>query len=288
MANNSIQVFQSPQFGQVRTAGTSDNPLFCLADLCKAVGLSNPSSVKARLDAEDVQLIDLHALNSTEGIGAGNTVSNFVTESGFYDVLLQSSSPKVKPFRKWVTSEVLPSIRKTGGYGMYQVPQTFAEALMLAAQQQQQLEVAQAEQVRLQLEVQHKDTIIQEQAADVAFAQTIKASDTNIKLGDFAKVLASNGYIIGPDRLFKWLRENGFIFGDKNRPVQRYIDMGLFTFHEGPVRNAYHRDGSPVIGLTPYITPKGQCYIIERLNDGRLYMERKIQKPQPQQLSINY
>lgn len=113
---NSIQVFQSPQFGQVRTAGTSDNPLFCLADLCKAVGLQNPSSVKARLDAEDVQLIDLHALNSTEGTGAGNTISNFVTESGFYDVLLQSSSPKVKPFRKWVTSEVLPSIRKTGGY----------------------------------------------------------------------------------------------------------------------------------------------------------------------------
>ena len=170
----------------------------------------------------------------------------------------------------------------------FQVPKTFAEALMLAAQQQQQLEVAQAEQVRLQLEVQHKDTIIQEQAVDVAFAQTIKASDMNIRIGDFAKVLASNGYIIGPNRLFDWMRENGFIYGEKNCPVQRYIDMGLFTFHEGPVRGAYHRNGKPVIGLTPYITPKGQHYIIERLNDGRLYMERQIQKPQPQQLSINY
>ena len=133
---NSIQVFNSPQFGQVRTAGTSDNPLFCLADLCKAVGLSNPSSVKARLDAEDVQLIDLHALNSTEGIGAGNTVSNFVTESGFYDVLLQSSSPKVKPFRKWVTGEVLPSIRKTGGYSVQQLSRKELLQLALEAEEE--------------------------------------------------------------------------------------------------------------------------------------------------------
>lgn len=276
-----IQVFQSPQFGQVRTAGTSDNPLFCLADICKALELRQ-GDVRQRLTDGVVSTQPI-----LDSLGR-EQVANFVNEDGLYDVILDSRKPEAKQFRKWVTSEVLPSIRKTGGYGMYQVPQTFAEALMLAAQQQQQLEVAQAEQVRLQIEVQCKDTIIQEQAADVAFAQTIKASDTNIKLGDFAKVLASNGYIIGPDRLFKWLRENGFIFGDKNRPVQRYIDMGLFTFHEGPVRNAYHRDGSPVIGLTPYITPKGQCYIIERLNDGRLYMERKIQKPQPQQLSINY
>ena len=155
-------------------------------------------------------------------------------------------------------------------------------------EQQQQLEIAQAEQTRLQLEVQRKDTIIEEQAPDVAFAQTIKASGTNIKLGDFAKVLSSNGYIIGPNRIFDWMRENGFIFGKKNRPAQRYIDMGLLTFHESPVPGKYHRDGSPVIGLTPYITPKGQHYIIERLNDGRLYIERQILKLQPQQLSINY
>lgn len=109
-----IEIFKNESFGEVRVAGTSEEPLFCLADVCKAVELSNPSSVKARLDEEDVQLLDLHALNYTEGIG--NSKANFVTESGFYDVILQSSSPKVKPFRKWITSEVLPSIRKTGGY----------------------------------------------------------------------------------------------------------------------------------------------------------------------------
>ena len=281
MANNSIQVFQSPQFGQVRTAGTSDNPQFCLADICAVLDLSTHKVVQ-RLSGEVLSKYPI-----TDSLGR-EQVANFVNEDGLYDVILDSRKPEAKQFRKWVTGEVLPSIRKTGGYGMFQVPQTFAEALMLAAQQQQQLEVAQAEQTRLQLEVQHKDTIIQEQAVDVAFAQTIKASDMNIRIGDFAKVLASNGYIIGPNRLFDWMRENGFIYGEKNCPVQRYIDMGLFTFHEGPVRGAYHRNGKPVIGLTPYITPKGQHYIIERLNDGRLYMERQIQKPQPQQLSINY
>lgn len=115
---NEVQIFDNPQFGSIRTAGTADNPLFCLADVCKAVGLVNPSSVRQRLDNEDVQLLDLHALNYTEGNRVGNSLTNFVTEAGFYDVILQSSSPNVKPFRKWVTSEVLPSIRKTGSYSV--------------------------------------------------------------------------------------------------------------------------------------------------------------------------
>ena len=114
--NSDIQIFNNEKFGKVRIAGTPDNPLFCLADICKAVELKNPSSVKARLDAEDVQLIDLHALNHTEGSSVGNTMANFINESAFYDVILQSCSPKVKPFRKWITSEVLPSIRKHGAY----------------------------------------------------------------------------------------------------------------------------------------------------------------------------
>lgn len=114
---NEMQIFSNPAFGQVRTAGTPENPLFCLADVCNAVELTNPSSVKSRLDREDVQLIDLHALNYQM---AGNSMATFVNEAGFYDVLLFSTSPKVKPFRRWVTHEVLPSIRKTGQYSIAQ------------------------------------------------------------------------------------------------------------------------------------------------------------------------
>lgn len=137
---NDIKIFENEQFGKIRTAGTSEEPLFCLADICKAVELTNPSSVKSRLDKDDVQLIDLHALNITEGSMVGNSMATFVTESGFYDVILYSKSIKVKPFRKWITSEVLPSIRKTGQYSMFKVPQTFAEALRLAADQQEMIE----------------------------------------------------------------------------------------------------------------------------------------------------
>lgn len=114
---NEMQIFSNPAFGQVRTAGTPENPLFCLADVCNAVELTNPSSVKSRLDREDVQLIDLHALNYQM---VGNSMATFVNEAGFYDVLLFSTSPKVKPFRRWVTHEVLPSIRKTGQYSIAQ------------------------------------------------------------------------------------------------------------------------------------------------------------------------
>lgn len=110
-----IQIFSNPQFGEIRTVGTADKPLFCLSDLCKAVELTNPSSVKQRLEKEDTQLVDLHALNGGQEI-IGNSVATFVTETGFYEVLLASSSPKVRPFRRWITGEVLPSIRKTGGY----------------------------------------------------------------------------------------------------------------------------------------------------------------------------
>lgn len=112
---SAIMIFSNPQFGDIRTAGTADKPMFCLADLCKAVELTNPSSVKSRLEKEDVQLVDLHALNGGKEI-VGNSLATFVTETGFYEVLLASSSPKVRPFRRWVTGEVLPSIRKTGGY----------------------------------------------------------------------------------------------------------------------------------------------------------------------------
>lgn len=114
---NEMQIFSNPAFGQVRTAGTPENPLFCLADVCNAVELTNPSSVKSRLDREDVQLVDLHALNCQM---VGNSMATFINEAGFYDVLLFSTSPKVKPFRRWVTHEVLPSIRKTGQYSIAQ------------------------------------------------------------------------------------------------------------------------------------------------------------------------
>lgn len=129
---NAIQIFNNPQFGQVRTAGSSDNPLFCLADVCKALELRAGDVVRRLTDDVVSTQPIVDSLGRTQ-------MANFVNEDGLYDVILDSRKPEAKAFRKWVTSEILPSIRKTGQYST-QVPQTFAEALMLAAKQQMQIE----------------------------------------------------------------------------------------------------------------------------------------------------
>lgn len=106
---NEIEVFRNDEFGEIRTAVVNDEPVFCLMDICKALGMSNPTMVAQRLDEDELTKLNL-------GSRAGET--NFITESGLYAVVLRSDKPTAKKFRKWVTSEVLPSIRKTGAYSM--------------------------------------------------------------------------------------------------------------------------------------------------------------------------
>lgn len=207
---SNIEIFKDSRFGEVRIAGTSEEPLFCLADVCKALDLQNPSQVKARLDEEDVQLIDLQALNLNEGI-IGNTLANFVTESGLYDVIMRSESSKAKPFRKWVTKEVLPSIRKTGSYSiMNKVPQTFAEALRLAAEQQEQIEAQQK--------------LIEVQTPKAEFYDDVVESKDAIPMDRVAKILNMG---IGRNKLFELLR-NEKILMYNNTPYQKYVDLEWF------------------------------------------------------------
>ena len=197
-----IQIFNNPQFGSVRTAGTSENPLFCLSDVCKAVDLSNPSSVKMRLDKDDVQLIDLHALNEGQEI-VGNSLATFITESGFYEVILFSNSPKVKPFRKWVTKEVLPSIRKTRQYGISQNGLSLpdfsnpAEAARAWADMYDKAHTLEAKTQEQQLAIEAKDKKIEEDKPKVVFADAVTSSSSCCLIGELAKILAQNGYKIG-------------------------------------------------------------------------------------------
>ena len=254
----SIEIFKNESFGEVRVAGTSEQPLFCLADVCKAVELQNPSSVKARLDEEDVQLLDLHALNYTEGIG--NSKANFITESGFYDVILQSSSPKVKPFRKWITSEVLPSIRKTGSYSVqqrYEIPQSFSEALMLAAKQAQQIE-------EQQKQIEAKDKKIEEDAPRVLFSKAVETAKRSCLVAELAKILQQNGVNIGQNRLFKWLRKHNYLCSRGqyyNQPTQKAMELGLFEIKQTTINKP---DGSVLVSTTTKVTGKGQVYFVEK------------------------
>lgn len=157
---NEIQIFNNPQFGNIRTAGTPDNPLFCLADVCKALELRQGDVVR-RIDKGVVSTQPLETTGGTQ-------MANFVNEDGLYDVILDSRKPEAKIFRKWVTGEVLPSIRKTGQYGNYPVPQTFSQALLLAAKQQEQIE-----EQRLQLEEQGEEI---EKLANEVMAMKPKAT----------------------------------------------------------------------------------------------------------------
>ena len=176
-----IQIFKNENFGEVRVTEVNGEPMFCLADVCKAIGLTNASSVKSRLDKEDVQVLDLHALNLAEG-NIGNTKANFITESGFYDVLLYSDAPQVKPFRKWVTSEVLPSIRKTGSYAMA-MPKNYAAAL-------RQLADTVEEKERIQLQLAEKTEQLDESKDWYSIKRWAKMHRKNWRKYDWRKLKA--------------------------------------------------------------------------------------------------
>lgn len=253
---NNIVIFNNPQFGQIRTAGSSDNPLFCLSDVCAAVGIVNHRNVKARLDQEDVRLVD----TPTEG---GNQMLNYVTESGLYDTILRSESPNAKPFRRWVTSEVLPSIRKHGAYATEATidsiiadPDNGIRLLKALKEERQQRRLAESKAEML-------EEVTREQAPKVVFADAVIGSSSSILIGELAKVLRQNGINMGEKRLFKWMRDNGYLgtCGERrNIPNQRYIEQGLFTLKT----NTYSVNGQMFCKSTTKVTGKGQQYFINK------------------------
>lgn len=251
---NEVSIFRNESFGEVRVAGTSEEPLFCLADICKVVELQNPSSVKARLDEEDVQLIDLHALNPNAEI-IGNSMATFVNEAGFYDVLLFSSSPKVKPFRRWVTKEVLPSIRKTGSYSVQSLSRKELARMVIEAEEEKE---------RLQLEVKKRDEQIAEDAPRVLFSKAVETAKRSCLIAELAKILQQNGVSIGQNRLFKWMRENGYLCSKGqyyNQPTQKAMQLGLFEIKKTTINKP---DGSVLVSTTTKCSGKGQVYFVNK------------------------
>lgn len=238
---NEVIIFNNPQFGDIRTAGTADNPQFCLSDVCRVLGLT-VKGVNQRLDKG---VISTYPLETAGGVQQ----AIFVNEDGLYDVILDSRKPEAKAFRKWVTSEVLPSIRKTGGYNTG-IPNSFAEALRLAADQQEKID--------------EQNRLLAEQAPKVAFANAIEASKSSCLIGELAKIITQNGYEIGQNRLFGWMRSHGYL-GTKgeryNIPNQQYVEQGLFEMKKG-VRSG--NDGVLHTTITTKVTGKGQSYFINK------------------------
>ena len=239
---DNLQIFKNSEFGEIRTVVVNCEPMFCLVDICKALEIKNATDVAKRLDEDERTRLNLGRQGET----------NFITESGLYAVILRSDKPNAKKFRKWVTSEVLPSIRKNGGYIAGQENMTddelMAKALMVA-----------------QNKIAEKDKQIERMKPKEIFADAVSASETSILVGDLAKLLKQNGVDIGQKRLFDWLRANGYLIkrkgADWNMPTQKSLELGLFE-----IKESTHIDGNGcnVTTRTPKATGKAQIYFINK------------------------
>ncbi|MCM1296952.1 MAG: phage antirepressor [Muribaculaceae bacterium] len=258
---NNIQIFQNSQFGEVRVIIADNNePMFCLADVCMALGIQNHRNVKARLDEDDVRLMD-----TIDNLGRNQKVT-YISESGLYMAILRSEAEKAKPFRKWVTSDVLPSIRKHGGY---LTSQKIEEALLnpdvlirlatnLKEERQKRLEAEQAKMIA--------EKINKENEPKVLFYDSVTSSNTVCLVKELATILNQNGCKnIGQNRLFSWLRKNGYL-GTRgeyyNMPTQRAMDLELFKVTKGT--RVDQRDGSVITTRTTKVTTKGLAYFIDK------------------------
>lgn len=246
-----IQIFSNPQFGEIRTAiGENGEPMFCLPDLCRVLELT-PSKVAQRL-GDDV----LSKYPITDALGR-EQMANFINEDGLYDSIFDSRKPEARKFRKWVTSEVLPTIRKTGGYIATKADDT-PEMIMARA-----VLVAQATIEKQSKQIAEQSAKIEADAPKVLFHDAVIGSKSSCLIGELAKVLTQNGYKIGQNRLFQWLRENGYLgkHGEYyNMPNQRYVEMGLFETK----KRVHDENGVLVTTQTTKVTGRGQSYFINK------------------------
>lgn len=242
---NNIQLFNNPEFGQIRTITDNDGIYFVGKDVAQALGYSNQRDALARhVDDEDKGVVKRDTPGGVQDVTT-------INESGLYSLVLSSKLPSAKRFKRWVTSEVLPALRRQGGYmltGANETPeQIMARALKIADEA-----------------LKRKDALIEEMKPKALFADAVGASDNTCLVGELAKMLRQNGVDIGANRLFKRLRNEGFLgkYGSNyNVPTQRSMELGLFRIKEATIR---HPDGHVTLRRTPKCTGKGQCYFMKR------------------------
>lgn len=241
---NELQIFKNEEFGEVRTVTIYNEPWFVGKDVAMALGYQNASKALA----DHVEECD--KLNNESLSSLGQRGGWLINESGLYSLIFGSKLESAKRFKHWVTSEVLPSIRKTGGYQM-QVPQG-KELLALAV-------------LEAQKTIEEQTAQIERMKPKEIFADAVATSHTAILIGDLAKLLKQNGVETGQKRLFVWMREHGYLIkrkgADWNMPTQKSMEMGLFEVKESTVNNP---DGSVRINKTTKVTGKGQQYFINK------------------------
>ena len=231
----------------VRTVQLNNQPYFNLKDVCEVLDIKNHKDVVSRLDPKGVDTTD----TLTNG---GMQKMTYINESNLYKTIFQSRKEDAEQFTEWVTSEVLPAIRKNGAYltdeKAYDIthnPQSLADLLLQAGEQLKQ-----------------KEIIIQEMKPKALFADAVATADTSILIGDLAKLIKQNGHDIGQKRLFEWLRNHDYLIkggNSKNMPTQKSMELKLFEVKERTINNP---DGSVRITKTTKVTGKGQQYFINK------------------------
>lgn len=253
-----LQIFKDPEFGEIRTIEKDGEPWFVGKDVAAALGYERPT--KAILDHVDDEDKDEVPIQDSIGRSQNTPIIN---ESGLYSLVLSSKLPTAKKFKRWVTSEVIPSIRK---HGAYMTPDKLEEVLLKPDTLIQLAQNLKAEQEkRMALEVK-----MEEQKPKVLFAESVEVAKTSILIGELAKLLKQNGINIGQNRLFEWLRNNGYLIrrqgSDYNMPTQRAMEMGLFEIKETTIT---HSDWHIHVSKTPKVTGKGQVYFVNLFVSGR-------------------
>lgn len=245
---NTPQIFNFEQV-EVRMIIVDDTPYFVGKDVAEILGYRNGSrDINRHVDEEDRQNYQNGTFESPRGL-------TIINESGLYSLILGSKLPNAKRFKRWVTSEVLPTIRKHGAYltdeKAYDIthnPNSLADLLLQAGEQLKQ-----------------KELVIQEMQPKAIFADAVATSKTSILVGELAKILKQKGIDIGGNRLFEWLRSNGFLVKrkgtDYNMPTQYSMERGLFEIKETSIT---HSDGHITVNKTPKVTGKGQVYFVNK------------------------
>lgn len=243
---NELQIFKSKEFGEIRTVIIEDEPWFVGKEVASALGYKDTSDALKKHVAKEDKLTRCFADSGQK------RQMYIVNESGLYALIFGSKLDTAKKFKRWVTSEILPSIRKTGGYIAGQETMTDAELMAKA------LLVAQKQ-------IEERNRQIEQMQPKALFADAVTASETSILVGDLAKLICQNGVKIGQKRLFQWLRDNGYLIKQKgaswNMPTQRSAEMKLFEAKETTIT---HSDGHVSVNKTVTVTGKGQIFFINK------------------------
>lgn len=248
---NDIQKFTNDEFGTIRVANHDGEEWFVAKDVCRILGISDPNQSCRHFDSDEKGLFAIQTPGGEQSVV-------HVSEPGFYKLVMKSRKPEAKAFQRWVTHEVLPSIRKQGAY-VYSNGTESDDVLMARGL------------LAAQTIIDKKNAVIEGQQREIAelrpkalFADAVAASDGTCLIGELAKMMRQNGVHVGQNRLFEWLRCDGFLGktgSNRNVPTQMAMECDLFRIKETAVT---HSDGHVTVTRTPKVTGKGQTFFMNR------------------------